>query len=189
MKKKNIVKKMEDKSCLNISDWVTFLSSEKHGMMSSAVNYGVLLVAVIALILATSGYIVYAIASVIIAMGCVGWAYFKVLRSLHQRGNLAGQILGRIMSGELKDGDSIREEWVLGLTVIRRGWLRQGKGRLAAFKRAWRRQWKAELATFKETWYEGKVRLVAFKETWWHRWEAGLATFKETWWRGASSNR
>src|SRR5512136_2470924 len=121
MKKKDTVKKIRDESRLNVGDWVTFLSSEKHGMMSNVVNFSMLLVAAIALVLATSGYTVLAIASVIIAMGCVAWAYFTVLGPLHQRGNLADGILKRIISGKLKDADSIRHEWVLGLTVIRRG--------------------------------------------------------------------
>jgi hypothetical protein len=181
MKKKDTVKKMGDKSCLKVSDWVTFLSNEKHGMMSNVVNFSMLLVAVIALILATSGYTVFVVASVIIALGCVGWAYSKVLGPLHRRGNLADGILKRIISGELKDADGIREEWVLGLAVIRRGWLRQGKGRLAALKRAWRRQREAGLAALKETWSQEKARLVALKETWWRKWEAGLAALRETW--------
>ena len=161
MKKKNAVKKTGDTSCFSLSDWVTFLSNEKHGMMNNVVNFAVLLVGVIALGLATSGYTVLAIASVMVALGCVGWAYFKVLGPLHQRGNLADGILKRIISGEFRDADTIRDEWVLGLSVIRRGWLRQAKGRLAAFKRAWR--------------YQAKPRLLAFAQTCQRRWEAGLA--------------
>jgi hypothetical protein len=198
MKKKDTAKKVEARSCLNISDWVTLLSNERQGMMSNVVNFSVFLVAVIALILVTSGYIVFAVASGIIAFGCAGWVYFRVLEPLRQRGNLADAILKKIISGELKDADSIREEWVLGLAVIGRGWLRHGKGRLAAFKRAWRRQWKtrlaileetwrprweAGLATLKEAWHRERSRLIAIKETWRPRWEAGLATLKEAWYR------
>ena len=181
MKKKDTAKKIRDKSCLNVGDWVTFLSGEKHGMMSNVVNFSVLLVAAIALVLATSGYTVFVIASVIIALGCVGWVYFKVLGPLHQRGNLADGILKRIISGELKDADNVREEWVLGLSVIRRGWLRQGKGKLAALKRAWRRQLEAGLAALTKTWSQEKARLVTLTETWWRKWEAGLTTLRETW--------
>ena len=169
MKKKDTVKKMGDKSYLKVSDWVTFLSNERQGMMSNVVNFSVLLVAAIALVLATSGYTVFVIASVIIALGCVGWVYFKVLGPLHQRGNLADGILKRIISGELKDADNVREEWVLGLSVIRRGWLRQGKGRLAALRRAWRRQLEAGLAALRETWSHQGARLATLTQTW-HLW-------------------
>ena len=199
MKKKDTVKKVEAKSCLNVSDWVTFLSNERQGMMSNVVNFSVFLVAVIALILVTSGYIVFAIASGIIAFGCAGWVYFRVLEPLRQRGSLADEVLRRIISGELKDADSIREQWVLGLTVIRRGWFRQEKARLAVLKRAWRRQrktglatlketwrprWEAGLASLKQTWYRERARLATLKGIWRPRWEAGLSTLKETWCRG-----
>jgi hypothetical protein len=184
MKKRYTAKRMEAPSCLNISDWVTFLSNERQGMMSNVVNFSVFLVAAIALILVTSGYIVFAIASGIIVFGCAGWLYFRVLAPLRQRGNLADEILRRIISGELKSADSIREEWVLGLTVIRRGLFRQEKARLAVLKRAWRRRWKTGLATLKETWYRERARLDALKETWRPRWEAALSVLKETWCRG-----
>ncbi len=198
MKKKNTTKKMEAKSCLKVSDWVTFLSNERHAMMSNVVNFSVFLVAVIALILVTSGYIAFAIASGIVTFGCAGWVYFRVLAPLRQRGKLADEILKGIISGELKDADSIREEWVLGLTVIRRGWFRQEKALLAVLKRAWRHQrrtrlatlketwrprWEAALAILRETWYRQSTRLAALKETWRPRWEAALATLKETWYR------
>ena len=199
MKKKDTVKKVEDKSCLRVSDWVTFLSNERQGMMSNVVNFSVFLVAAIALILVTSAYIVFAIASGIIVFGCAGWVYFRVLEPLRQRGHLADEILRRIISGEFKDADSIREEWVLGLTVIRRGWfLRQGKARLAVLKRAWRyqgkprlvalketsqRRWEAALAALRETWYREKPRLIALKETSQRKWEAGLAALRATWYQ------
>ena len=190
MEKKDTAKNMGAKSCLNVSDWVTFLSNERQGMMSNVVNFSVFLVAVIALILVTSGYVVFAIASGIIAFGCAGWVYFRVLEPIRQRGSLADEILRRIISGELRDADSIREEWVLGLTVIRRGWFRQEKARLAVLKRVWRRQrktrlatlketwrprWEAGLSALKETWCQGKGRLVAFRETWRRQWEGGIS--------------
>ncbi len=198
MKRKDTAKKMEAKSCLNISDWVAFLSSERQAMMSNAVTFSVFLVAVIALILVTSGHIAFAIGSGIVAFGCAGWVYFGVLEPLRQRGKLADEILKRIISGEFKDTDSVRQEWLLGLTVIRRGWFRQEKARLAVLKRTWRRQWKPRLATLKETWrprwetglatlketwYRQRARLAARKETWEPRWAAGLASLKETWCR------
>jgi hypothetical protein len=183
MKKKVIIRKVGDKSCLTVSDWVTFLSGEKHGMMNNVVNFSVLLVAVIALILATNGYTGLVIAAVIIALGCVGWVYFKALGPLQQRANLADGILKRIISGELKDADSVRREWVLGLSVIRRGRLRQGRGRLAALKRAWRRQREAALTALGEIWGQEEARLAAFRETWTRRWRAGLAVLRQTWYQ------
>jgi len=140
--------------------------------------------------LVTSGHLAFAIASGIVAFGCAGWVYFGVLEPLRQRGKLADQILKGIISGELKDADSIREEWLLGLTVTRRGRFRQEMARLTVLKRAWRRQWKTGLATLKETWRprwergtsalketwcQAKARLVAFRETWRRQWVGGIS--------------
>jgi hypothetical protein len=199
MRKKGTAKKAGDKSCIKVSDWVTFLSNERQGMMSNVVSFTVFLVAAIALILVTSGYIVFAIASGIIVFGCAGWVYFSVLEPLRQRGHLADEILRRIISGRLQDTGSIHEEWVLGLDVIRRGsLLRQGKARLAVLKRAWRyqgkprliavketsqRKWEAGLAVLRETWYQEKPKLVALKATAQRKWEAGLAVLRETWYQ------
>ena len=197
MRKKDTAKKVRDKSCLKVSDWVTFLSNERQGMMSNVVNFSVFLVAAIALILVASAHIAFAIVSAIIVFGSAGWVYFRVLGPLRQRGYLADEILKGIISGELKDADSIRGEWALGLAVIRRGWfLRQGRARLAVLKRAWRyegkprlvalketsrRKWEAGLAALRETWYQEKARLIALKETSQRRWEAGLAALRQTW--------
>ena len=120
MARKEADKTVKNESCLKVSDWVTFLASEKHGMISHIVSFGAFLVAIVALMLVTSGYIVVVIASGVIAFGCVGWAYFRVLIPLQQRGKLADGILGRIMSGELKDESSIRKEWEAGLAALKR---------------------------------------------------------------------
>ena len=199
MRKKNTAKKVEAKSCLTVSDWVTFLSNERQGMMSNVVNFSVFLVAAITLILVASGHIAFATVSAIIVFGSAGWVYFRVLGPIRQRGYLADELLKGIISGELKDADSIRGEWALGLAVIRRGWfLRQGRARLAVLKRAWRYEgkprlvalketlqskWEAGLAAIKETWRREKARLVALKETSQRRWEAGLAALRQTWYQ------
>jgi len=197
MRKRDTVKKAEAKSCLKVSDWVTFLSSERQVMMNNVASFSVFLVAAIALILVISGYIAFAVVSGIIVFGCAGWVYFRVLDPLRQRGHLADETLKRIVSGELKDADSIRGEWALGLTVISRGWfLRQGKARLAVLKRGWRyegkprllalketlrHKWEAGLAALRGTWYRAKARLVALKEASRRKWEVGLAALGQTW--------
>jgi ABC-type nickel/cobalt efflux system permease component RcnA len=199
MRKKDTAKKVEAKSCLTVSDWVTFLSNERQGMMSNVVNFSVFLVAAITLILVASGHIAFATVSAIIVFGSAGWVYFRVLGPIRQRGYLADEILKGIISGELKDADSIRGEWALGLAVIRRGWfLRQGRARLAVLKRAWRYEgkprlvalketlqskWEAGLAAIRETRRQEKARLVALKETSQHKWEAGLAALRQTWYQ------
>ena len=197
MRKKDTAKKAEAKSCFTVSDWVTFLSNERQGMMSNVVTISVFLVAAIALILATSAYVAFAVASGIIVFGCAGWVYFRVLEPLRQRGHLADELLRKIISGEFTNSETVRREWVLGLTVISRGlFLRQAKARIAVLKRAWHYQWKprlvafkeasqrkweAALAALKETWCREKARLVALKERSQHKWEEALAALRQTW--------
>lgn len=168
MKRKSTAKKVQAKSCLTVADWVTFLSNERQGMMSNVVNFSVFLVAAIALILVASAHMAFAIISAIVVFGSAGWVYFQVIGPVRQRGYLADEILKGIISGQLRDVESIRGEWTLGLAVIRRGWfLRQCRARLIILKRAWR--------------YEGKPRLVALQETSQRKLDTALAAFRQTW--------
>jgi len=111
MDKNDTDKTGEGESCLKVSDWVTFLASEKHGMMSHVVNFGAFLVALIAIVLVTGETTVQTIGGGIIAFAFVGFGYFKVLKPLQQRAKRAEDILNKVMSGKLKNERSIREEW------------------------------------------------------------------------------
>jgi len=121
MDKKDTDNTVENESCLKVSDWVAFLTSEKHGIMSNVLNFGAFLVALIAILLVTGEDTgTGAIAGGIIALGFVFFGYLKVLRPLQQRGRLAENILARVMSIKLKDESSIREEWESRLAAIKR---------------------------------------------------------------------
>lgn len=136
MAKRDIGKTVKNKSCLKVSDWVTFLASEKHGMTSTILSFGLFLVALVSILLVGGENFVMAIIGGIVAFGCLGLAYYKVLKPVGKRGKLAEEILERIMSGKLENGSTIREEWEEGL---------------AALKQARRCQWKAGLAALKRT--------------------------------------
>jgi len=124
--KNDAEKTVENKSCLKISDWVTFLTSEKHGIMSHVLSFGAFLVALIAILLVTGEDTgMRAIAGGIIALGFVIFGYIKVFRPFQQRGRLAEDILTRVMSGKLKDESIIREEWEEGLAALKRVWRRR----------------------------------------------------------------
>ena len=128
MDKKDTSKTVKDESCLTVSDWVAFLTSEKHGIISHVLSFGAFLVALIAILLVTGEDTgMRAIAGGIIALGFVVFGYFKVLRPLQQRGRLAEDILTRVMSIKLKDESSIREEWEAGLATLKRPWRRRGR--------------------------------------------------------------
>jgi ABC-type multidrug transport system fused ATPase/permease subunit len=99
---------------LTISDWITFLSSEKHGSISSVFEACALLVAFIALILtSTRGNVWEAISGSLLILVFAYYFLVKVLIPLEKRGNPAQKILSRIMKGELNDVNSIQDEWKL----------------------------------------------------------------------------
>lgn len=126
MDKNDTDKTVENESCLKVSDWITFLTSESNSMLSNVVSFGAFLVAIIAILLVGGENSVIAISGGIVALGCVGFAYFRVLKPLGQRGKLAGEIVERVMSGKLKTESSIREEWEGGLAALKRARHRRG---------------------------------------------------------------
>ena len=150
MVKKDTGETGEDKACLTVSDWVAFLASEKHGIINTIVNFATLLAVLIALIFSTRGNTTMQnVGYGIFAFALLAYVWLLVWRPFGQRGKLAERMLNEIISGELKDTDIIRKEWVGGLAVIeRRQWCRL-KARLAVLKRTWRRRWKAGLAILK----------------------------------------
>jgi len=101
----------ENESCLRVSDWITFLSGEKHGMLGNIVNFYVFLAAIIAILIIGGKDSLTIIIGGIIAVAFVGFTYFKFVRPLAHRHKAAEKVLDRIMSGELKDADSIHGEW------------------------------------------------------------------------------
>lgn len=126
MDKNDTDKTVENESCLKVSDWVTFLAGEKHGMISTILSFGLFLVALISILLVGRENTLQAITGGIVAFGCIALAYYKVLRPIDKRGKLAQDILGRIMSGELKNESSIHEEWKAGLAALERALCRRG---------------------------------------------------------------
>jgi hypothetical protein len=126
MDKNDTEKTVEDESCLKVSDSVTFLASEKHGMTSTLLSFGLFLVALVSIVLVGGKNTVMTIISGIVAFGSIGVAYYKVFRPVGERGKLAEKILERIMSSELKDESIIREEWEEGLAALKRARHRRG---------------------------------------------------------------
>jgi len=128
MDKNDTGKTVKNEAWLTVSDWVTFLTSEKYGIMSNVLNFGVLLVALIAIALSTRGNTaMQAIGNGIFAFALLGFVYFKVFRPFEKRGKLAQGILDRVMSGKLKNESSIRKEWEDGLTTFKRAQRRRGQ--------------------------------------------------------------
>lgn len=168
MAKRDTDKTVEGKACLTVSDWVAFLTSEKHGMTNTIVNFAMLLAVLIALIFSTRGNTTMQnLGYGIFAFALLAYVWLLVWRPFGQRGKLAERILDEIISGEFKDADNIRKEWVVGLAVIkRRRWCRL-KTRLTILKRTCRHRRRSTLAALKRAWDQGKARLIALKQAWW----------------------
>jgi len=127
MDKNDTGKTVKNEAWLTVSDWVTFLTSEKYGIMSNVLNFGMLVVALIAVVLSTrTNTWIWVIASWIFSFALLAYVLFKVFRPFQKRGILAEKTLERIMSGKLKNESSIRKEWEDGLTTFKRAQRRRG---------------------------------------------------------------
>ncbi|MFC1870601.1 hypothetical protein ACFLYE_04980, partial [Chloroflexota bacterium] len=104
---------------LTVSDWVTFLSSEKYGILGTALNIGAFFLAVLAIILATEPNPVARLIPVVIFGVYVFCFLFWRLVPIQTRGRLAEKTLDKIMRGELKEVSTIHEEWTNGLSVLK----------------------------------------------------------------------
>jgi hypothetical protein len=112
----NTEKPRKDESWLTVNDWVTFLTSEKYGIMSNLLNFSAVFVALIAILFSIrTGSSTQVIANGVVALALVAYAFFKVFRPFEKRGKLAEKTLASIMSGKLRSEESIRKAWEDGL--------------------------------------------------------------------------
>lgn len=127
MSKNATDKTAENESCLKVSDWVTFLTSEKQGTMSTIVNFGMLLVALIGIIFATkTNSPMEGIGYGILAFALITYVWIWVFAPFQKHARLAEKILKKIMSGDLKNESSIREEWKREQGVLKQAQRRGG---------------------------------------------------------------
>jgi hypothetical protein len=119
---------------LTISDWITFLTGEKYGVLGTFINIGAFFLAAMAIILAADPNPI----SRVIPLSVFGVyiVYFLVLRMapFQTKGKAAEKILGRIISGELKKESDIRGEW-MRLTASKMS--RQTKRGVTHMKKRW----------------------------------------------------
>jgi ABC-type nickel/cobalt efflux system permease component RcnA len=96
----------EEKSELTISDWVTFLSSEKHGVLAAWLSAIALLVALWALNSDSLDIWLKLFTSVVTLLGA-----FAIYRVSSQRVSRAQKLLNDIMSGKYNDPEKVRDIW------------------------------------------------------------------------------
>jgi purine-cytosine permease-like protein len=119
-------KTVENESCLKVSDWVTFLTSEKQGTMNTMLSFGMLFVALIGLVLSTkANNTMQVIGNCILVIALMTSVYFLFGR-FEKQAKRAENILKEIMSGDLKDESSIRQKWENPKGVCKRAQRRDG---------------------------------------------------------------
>lgn len=99
--------KQEQPYRVSISDWITFLGSEKHGAINTILGFGSFVVALLAVLysMQTSRWYV-AIGGIVILVIC--WLvnlYFS-----RQERN-ATKLLDKVMHGDFQKAENIRDEW------------------------------------------------------------------------------
>lgn len=116
MENKADVEKGTEKSHLLISDWITYLSSEKSTISSGITGFFAISVALIAMLfsMVEKGW-ASILANAIIAVGLIIFVFVYKIGPVKKRGIDAENILERIMSGELISEESIHNEWMNAL--------------------------------------------------------------------------
>jgi hypothetical protein len=102
---------------MEVSDWVTFLSSEKFGYMSAVLGSGTIFIAVIVFIATyyiPNPYKFIGIAVFVLYMGI--WYFNKSKffngQYLVKRGRLADKFLDNIAAGNFTDKEDIQKQWL-----------------------------------------------------------------------------
>jgi len=102
---------------LSISDWITFLSSEKNSNIGNIIGFSAFILAALAIIMSVTdntwpSAIVFALIAIVMAA-----IYFWTIGPYGRRAKVAGKLLDDIMSGKERDLSKIETEWV---TVLKR---------------------------------------------------------------------
>ena len=96
---------------LSISDWISFLSSEKNPNIGIIISFSALWLAVFAVFMSITnstplGAIIAGLAAIVLLI-----IYFLTIGPYGRRARIAGKLLNDIMSGEERDPSKIEERW------------------------------------------------------------------------------
>jgi hypothetical protein len=100
---------------LSLSDWITFLTSEKNSNLGNIFNLSALLFVALAIILPTATHNNWL--SLLIFGAILIWMFYKLGPFFARRAEKAGKLLDRIMSGELTNPSEIQKEWKESLNI------------------------------------------------------------------------
>jgi RNase P/RNase MRP subunit p29 len=96
---------------LSISDWVSFLISEKNPNIAIIVGFSAFMLGAFATVMSvTNNTLLIGISA---ALVCVALAiiYFRTIGPYGRRAKVAGELLNDIMSGKERDPSKIEERW------------------------------------------------------------------------------
>ncbi len=101
---------------LSISDWISFLSSEKNPNIGNIIGFGAFMLATFVVMMSTTtntwlSVIVAALIAVVLLI-----IYFRTIGPYGRRAKIAGKLLDDIMSGKERDLSKIEQEWKRVLT-------------------------------------------------------------------------
>ena len=96
---------------LSISDWMSFLSSEKDSNIGNIIGFGAFMLAAFAvMMLGTNNTLLSAIVAVLFSVVLV-IIYLRTIGPYGRRAKVAGKLLDDIMSGKERDLSKIEAEW------------------------------------------------------------------------------
>ena len=98
---------------MSVSDWITFLTSERDVAYSAILNVGAILIAFVGLIFATKTVGNWqVITDGIVALAFLIYALIKVFNLAGKKGKVAERLLKEIIAGNLKTPDEIKQAWL-----------------------------------------------------------------------------
>ncbi len=96
---------------LSISDWISFLSSERNSNIGNIIGFSAFMLVAFAVIMSvTNNTLLSAIVTALIAIVMMT-IYFRTIGPYGRRAKVAGKLLDDIMSGKERDLSKIEAEW------------------------------------------------------------------------------
>ncbi len=96
---------------LSISDWISYLSGERHSNVGIIVGFSAFILAAFAIIMSvTNNTLISTIPLALVAIALVIF-YFRTIGPYGRRAKLAGKLLDNIMNGKERDLLIIEKEW------------------------------------------------------------------------------
>ena len=105
---------------LSISDWISFLISEKNSAIGNIIGFSAFMLAAFAIIMSlTNNTLLSAIVTALIGVALL-IMYIRTIGPYGRRARVAGKLLNDIMSGNERDPSKIEERWKAALVGERK---------------------------------------------------------------------